>query len=90
MPQHKAQWKSIRRSEKQRLRNRQVRARVRTAMRDFREGEVAEQPELLKKAHSVIDVAVRKGTVKKATANRRKSRLAKALNRAVGKPAAKK
>jgi small subunit ribosomal protein S20 len=87
MPQHKAQWKSVRRSEKQRQRNRQVRARVGTAMRAFREGEVAQQPELLKKAHSEIDAAVRKGTVKKSTANRRKSRLAKELNRATGKPA---
>jgi ribosomal protein S20 len=82
MPQHRAQWKSIRRSEKQRERNRQARARVRTALRRFREAPPSEQPEQLSKASSALDVAVRKGVVKKATANRRKSRLALAANRA--------
>jgi small subunit ribosomal protein S20 len=86
MPQHKAQWKSIRRSERQRTRNRQVRAEVRTAIKDLRESELTQKPELLRAATSEIDVAVRKGIIKKSTANRRKSRLARACNREGGKP----
>lgn len=82
MPQHKAQWKSIRRTERQRERNRQARARVRTALRKFEEAAPEAKPEVLRKASSELDVAVRKGVVKKATANRRKSRLARAVNRA--------
>ncbi|MBM3317236.1 MAG: 30S ribosomal protein S20 [Candidatus Eisenbacteria bacterium] len=84
MPQHKAQWKSVRRSEKQRERNRQARARVRTSLRKLDEAEPQEKPELLRQASSVLDVAVRKGVLKKTTADRRKSRLARAVNRAAG------
>ena len=81
MPQHTSAWKRIRTSAKRRERNRTVRAEVRTAMRQFKEASVEEKPGLLRKATSVLDNAVRKGVVKDRTASRRKSRLAKLLNR---------
>jgi len=82
MPQHKSAGKRIRKSEKQRERNRAVRARVRTALRRLDEAPVAEQSESLRQATSELDNAVRKGVIKKNTANRKKSRLAKRVQRA--------
>ena len=82
MPQHKSARKRVRTNEKRRERNRQVRSRIRTAVRDLDQGPVEEQPELFRRVTSELDVAARKGIVKKSTASRRKSRFAKALNRA--------
>lgn len=81
MPQHKSAWKRVRTSAKRRERNRAVRAEVRTAIRHFEEAAKDEKPALLREAASTLDNAVRKGIVKESTANRRKSRLAKSLNR---------
>ena len=83
MPHHKSAEKRIRTSERDRLRNKAVKSQVRHATRALREGLTSEKaPELLREAHSVLDNAVRKGIVHSKTADRRKSRLAKALNRA--------
>jgi small subunit ribosomal protein S20 len=81
MPQHKSAWKRVRTSAKRRERNRAVRAEVRTAIRRFEEAAKDEKPALLPQAASSLDNAVRKGIVKESTANRRKSRLAKSINR---------
>jgi len=81
MPQHKSAWKRVRTSAKRRDRNRAVRAEVRTAIRRFEEAAKEQKATLLRQATSMLDNAVRKGIVKEAVANRRKSRLAKSLNR---------
>ncbi len=77
MPQHKSCWKRMRTSAKQRNRNRQVRSVVRSAIRRYREAAEPERAGLLPETTSVIDTAVRKGVLKKPTANRIKSRLAR-------------
>ncbi|MBP7668967.1 MAG: 30S ribosomal protein S20 [Candidatus Eisenbacteria bacterium] len=82
MPQHKSAEKRIRTSERQRDRNRSIRTRVRGAVRKFEEGAPESQADLLRQAASELDKAVRKGVIKEATANRKKSRLAKQLNKA--------
>lgn len=87
MPQHKSAWKRVRTSARLREHNRAVRAEVRTAIRRFEEAPKDEKPTLLRQAASSLDNAVRKGIVKESTANRRKSRLAKSLNRLAADPA---
>jgi small subunit ribosomal protein S20 len=73
----------MRTSERDRQKNIAVKSQVRGATRKVRDdAKTEEAPELLRKAHSVLDNAVRKGVVHKNTANRQKSRLAKAVGRA--------
>jgi small subunit ribosomal protein S20 len=81
MPQNKSAWKRTRTNAKRRDRNRAVRAEVRTAIRKLKEAARGDQPALLRQASSVLDTAARKGVLREQTANRRKSRLAKLLNR---------
>jgi small subunit ribosomal protein S20 len=88
MPHHKSAEKRMRTSERDRKRNIAVKSQVRGATRKVREEAKSEgAAELLRNAHSVLDNAARKGVVHKNTANRMKSRLAKAVGRA-RKPAA--
>ncbi|MFH1143072.1 MAG: 30S ribosomal protein S20 [Candidatus Eisenbacteria bacterium] len=81
MPQHKSAVKRIRTSDRQRLRNRSVRTRMRNAVRKFEEASAQEKAAALRLATSELDNAVRKGVIKENTANRKKSRLARSLNR---------
>jgi small subunit ribosomal protein S20 len=71
----------MRTSAKRRERNRQVRSRVRSAVRRFTEAAPQEKPVELQRLTSELDNAVRKGVLKENTASRMKSRFAKALNR---------
>ena len=75
--------KDIRRSEKRRVRNLEVRSAVRTYIRRFREaataGDDATKQDSYKVAQAAIDRAVNKGVMKAATASRYKSRLAALL-----------
>lgn len=75
--------KDIRRSEKRRVRNLEVRSAVRTYIRRFREaahaGEDATKQDSYKAAQAAIDKAVNKGVMKAPTASRYKSRLAALL-----------
>jgi small subunit ribosomal protein S20 len=83
MPHHKSAVKRMRTSERDRKRNVAVKSQVRGATRKLHEEVKTEgAPELLRKAHSVLDNAARKGVVHKNTVDRLKSRLAKAVNRA--------
>jgi len=82
MPQHKSCWKRMRTSERQRTRNRAARSEVRGAIGVFRDAPPAEQVRALPKTTAAIDNAVRLGVLKKATADRLKSRLARAANKA--------
>lgn len=83
MPHHKSAEKRMRTTKRDRTRNIAVKTGLKSILK-----KVAEAPadkELARSAVSLVDRAVRKGVVPKATANRRKSRLAKAANRAATK-----
>jgi small subunit ribosomal protein S20 len=75
--------KDIRRSEKRRQRNMEVRSAVRTYIRRFREaaatGDEEKKLSSFKVAQAAIDKAVNKGVLKAGTAARYKSRLAALL-----------
>lgn len=82
MPHHKSAEKRMRTSERDRQKNVAVKSVVRSAMRKLREETTGEKaPGLLREAHSVLDNAARKGVIHKRTADRRKSRLAKLVQR---------
>lgn len=82
MPHHKSAEKRMRTSERDRKKNIAVKSVVRSAVRKLREGSTNDQAsELLRTAHSVLDNAARKGVIHKKTADRRKSRLAKLVQR---------
>lgn len=81
MPQHKSCKKRMLTSAKERARNRAVKTQVRHTIRDYIAATPEEKSALLRQTFSVIDNAARKGVIKDATADRRKSRLAKLLNR---------
>jgi small subunit ribosomal protein S20 len=72
-------------SEKKRLQNKAYRSRVRTAIRQFREGtgqvEMAKKLVLLAEVASLMDKGVNKGIFKRNKANRVKSRLTSYLYR---------
>lgn len=82
MPNHKSTEKRVRTSKRDRARNAAVKSQVRTAIRKVREGAKSDDaPELLREAHSTLDNAARKGIVHKKTVDRRKSRLAKLVDK---------
>ena len=68
-------------TKRQNLRNRAVRSEMRNAIRNYVDAPVDEKTTMLRSTISLIDNAVRKGILKNATADRRKSRLTKLLNR---------
>ena len=84
MPNIKSAMKRVKVSEKKNLRNRMVKTGVKTAIKKYQvaltEG-VAPATAQLSATTSAIDKAVSKGVLHKNTANRKKARLAKALNR---------
>ena len=76
--------KQRRQAEKSKLRNRAVKSRLKSALKNAKaaitEGSVT--TEVLSSASSVIDKAAKRGVIKSNTADRYKSRLAKATKRA--------
>ena len=81
----KSAKKRIKVSEKKNLRNRMVKTGVRTAVKKFVTAvgvDAQGAASLLPVTSSAIDKAVAKGVIHKNAANRKKARLAKALNRA--------
>ena len=88
MAQHRSAQKRARQAEKRRERNRAVRSRVRGSTRAVRAalegGDLARAQSELREAEKVIRRAASKGIVKKTTASRTVSRLAKAVHRAAG------
>jgi len=84
MANTKSALKRIKQSEARRLRNKQVKTKVRNTVRNFLISLEDENNEAaagnLIAASSVIDKAVTKGVLHKRTAARKKSRLAKKLN----------
>lgn len=83
----------MRNSARKQVRNTVVRTQVKTVVKKFRASVAAKldtSPEALRVAISTLDKAVKKGVIKRNTANRRKSRLAIALNKATAAAAATK
>ena len=85
MPNIKSAIKRVKVSEKKNLRNRMVKSGVKTAVKKFdaalAEG-VAPANAQLSATTSAIDKAAAKGVIHKNAANRKKARLAKALQKA--------
>lgn len=80
MPNHKSAEKRVRQKVKRHLKNRVALGGMRTALAAARKAVDAgaeNAPELVRKATSLIDRAVRKGAVKRQTASRYISRLAR-------------
>jgi small subunit ribosomal protein S20 len=83
MPQHKSAEKRIRTNERDKAKNRSVRGDIRRVTKDLQSVMTTEKAdEQLRRVHSVLDKAVKKGVIPKNRANRRKARTAKAVARA--------
>jgi small subunit ribosomal protein S20 len=82
VPHHKSAAKRVRTNEKRRLRNVDVKSRVRGALKEVRQAtsrEAAEQA--LRSASSVLDRATKKGVVKSGTSDRQKARLSRYVHK---------
>lgn len=100
MPIIKSAKKAARQATKRRSNNEAIKKTIRTALKDFKNKPTSEK---MAKVQSEYDKAVKKGLMKKATASRRKAKLAafakannvkvaaskKATPKAAAKPAAK-
>jgi small subunit ribosomal protein S20 len=71
--------KRIRQNELRRVRNRAVRSQVRSALKDARAAQGAEQRTSVAEAIRALDRAVSKGVIHRNTAARKKSALARRL-----------
>jgi small subunit ribosomal protein S20 len=78
----KSQIKRNRQNERAHERNKAVRTSLKTASKKVRSATGDEAQALAREASRALDKAASKGVVHKRTAARRKSRLAKAANRA--------
>ena len=91
MPNTKSSARRMRNSARKQAVNNIVRTQVKTVVKKFRTS-IAEKldtsPAALRAAISGLDKAVKKGVIKRATADRKKSRLAIALNKATAAAAA--
>ena len=83
MPNTKSAAKAMRQSIKRRAYNTAVKNKFKSAVKEVRkliaEGKKSEAMEGMKQAMSALDKAVKKKTILKNTASRKKSRLAKAI-----------
>jgi small subunit ribosomal protein S20 len=78
MPHHKSAAKRVITNEKARRRNVAARTRMRTAVKAVREAKSrAAAEKAYSQAVAILDRTAAKGMIKKETANRQKSRLAK-------------
>jgi small subunit ribosomal protein S20 len=85
MPNTKSAERRMRGNERKHQHNRSVKSSLRGAERNYREmlaaGKKADAAKALPGVHSAYDKAVKAGAITRATANRKKSRLAIALAR---------
>lgn len=79
MPQKKSTVKRLRQNKKLNARNQAVKSRVSTAVRRASEAAPDGREAALRRAIAEIDKAAKAGVYKKETANRKKSKLVKAL-----------
>lgn len=86
MPNTKSAERRVRNSARKQVRNNIVRSQIKTTEKKFR-GALAAKPDdsaaALRTAISTLDKAVKKGVIKRGTADRKKSRLTLALNKAL-------
>jgi len=85
LPNIRSSEKRVRVNRKKNLRNRMVKSGVKTAVKKYTlalNNDLTAAPEKLGQAASALDRAVSKGVIHKNTANRKKARMAKALNKA--------
>jgi len=86
MPNTKSAERRMRNSERKHLHNRSILSRLRKLEKGYREllstGKKEDAGKALSGVNSAMDKAVKSGVVPRTTANRKKSRLALALNRA--------
>jgi small subunit ribosomal protein S20 len=75
----KSAVKRIRTNENRRVRNRAVRSQLRSAVKEARAAQGAEQKTSIAEAISALDKAVSKGVIHRNTAARKKSALARRL-----------
>ena len=89
MPHHKSAAKRIKTNAAERERNRVVRSQLRTLTKRIMEtNDPQEARVLIPKLNSALDKAVKKGVLKWATANRKKSNLTKILTNKASSAAA--
>lgn len=85
MPNTKSAERRMRSSERKRLHNRSIASRLHRVEKDFRAtlsaGKKDDSANSLREALSNLDKAVKSGVIHRRTADRKKSRLALALNR---------
>jgi len=83
MPNIKSQWKRMRKSEEQRLRNKDVRSSLKTDIKKFEAacaaGDAAAAKETFLAASRALDKAASKGVIHKNKAANKKSRMSRAL-----------
>ncbi len=78
MPHHKSAVKRVRTNEKARQRNIAARSRMRSAVRAVRQATTRSDAEAAyQRAVSILDRTAARGIIKKETASRQKSRLAR-------------
>jgi small subunit ribosomal protein S20 len=82
LPHQKSAIKRRRQDDKRTARNKAVRSRVATAIKKARTAPEGERQAAVTAAVSAVDKAAKAGVVKKAAADRKKSRLMKARERA--------
>ena len=85
MPNIKSAKKRVLTIEKRTLKNRAVKTNLKTRLKNFDVAVKSADPiakELLRDTVSAVDKAAKKGVIHKNKANRKKSRMAKALNKA--------
>jgi ribosomal protein S20 len=84
MPNTKSAERRIRGNERKHQHNRSVSSNLRRVEKDYRAllttGKKAEAVKILSAVHSAYDKAVKSGVIARPTANRKKGRLAAALN----------
>ena len=84
MPNTKSAERRMRNSHRKELHNRSIKSSLRRTEKDFRAllvaGKKDEAVKALPSVHSAYDKAVKFGVIARPTANRKKSRLAAALN----------
>ena len=83
MPNIKSQWKRMRKSEEQRLRNKDVRSALKTDIKKFEAaiaaGDKDDAAEKFNVASRALDKAASKGVIHKNKAANKKSRMSKSL-----------
>ena len=84
MPNIKSAIKRVKVTEKKNLRNRMVKSAMKTQLKKFEAAVAANEADakVLSTTQGAVDKALAKGVIHKNAANRKKARLAKAMNKA--------